>query len=64
MKRSELKISRTTRVANAGKRVAEAIIETVHLLYLNDNALEYLQTLTEGLNKEFKRRKKDADEKK
>lgn len=32
-------------------------MKTVHLLYLNDNALEYLQALTGKLNKEFERRK-------
>ena len=52
-----MKISRKTRPAKAGLLMAQAIIENVHLLYLNDNALEYLQTLTEGLNEEFEKRK-------
>jgi hypothetical protein len=54
----KVKISKNTRVARAGKAFGEAIIENVHLLYLKDNALEYLQTLTGVLNKEFRRRKK------
>ena len=39
--------------------MAEAIIEVVHILYLDDNALEFLQALTEKLKKEFERRKGD-----
>jgi len=52
-----MKISRKTRQAKAGKQLAEAIIETVHSFYLNDNALQYLQLLIETLEIEFKRRK-------
>ena len=62
--KKKFKISRTTRVSNAGSKLADAIIDTVHILYLDGNALEYLQALTEPLNKEFKRRKIKALEKK
>lgn len=53
-------ISENTRVARAATRLAEGIIETVHILYLNDNALEYLNALIKTLKKEFDRRRKDG----
>lgn len=52
-----MKISEKTRPARAGDQMAEAIIEMIHLLYLNDNALEFLQTIIKKLEWEFKRRK-------
>lgn len=52
------KISEKTRVSRAGFNYAASIIENVHLFYLNDNALEYLNALLKGLKKEFKRRSK------
>lgn len=48
-----MKISSTTRVAKAGNAMGKAIIENVHLLYLNDNALEYLQAIVKSLQEEF-----------
>jgi len=39
--------------------LGEAIVEMVHLLYLRDNALEFLNALTFVLNEEFKRRRKE-----
>ena len=36
--------------------MGEAIIEMVHLLYLNDNALEFFNAIVRVLTKEFKRR--------
>ena len=55
-----IKISNNTRVAKAGDSMGKAIVENVHLLYLNDNALEYLKAITGVLNKELKRRKVQA----
>ena len=52
-----MKISKKTRVARAGIQVGNAIIEMVHLMYLNDNALEFLKAITKTLNKEFRTRK-------
>ncbi len=52
-----MKISSNTRVSRAGQKFAEAVIENIHLLYLDNNALEYIQALTKPLNKEFRRRK-------
>lgn len=52
-----MKISKNTRVARAGEQMAKAIVEMVHLLYLDGNALQFLQTLLEGLDSEFRRRK-------
>lgn len=54
-----MKVSKNTRQARAGKKFAESIIETIHSFYLNDNALQYLQTLIETLNVEFNRRLKE-----
>ena len=51
-----MKISKNTRVAKAGEKMANALIETVHILYLNDNALEYLNTLISILTAELTRR--------
>lgn len=56
----KLKISTTTRPAMAGKQMGEAIVENVHLLYLNDNALEYMQGLVRTVLEEFERRKASA----
>ena len=53
-----MKISKKTRVAKAGKQLGEAIIEMVHLLYLNDNALQFLNMLISTLEYEFNQRKK------
>ena len=53
-----MKISENSRVAKAGKQMAEAIIEVVHILYLNDNALEFLQAIIKNLDREFERRRK------
>lgn len=53
---AKLKISRNTRVSRAGEASAKAKIEDMHLLYLLDNALEYLQIYIETLDKEFTRR--------
>ena len=50
-------ISRKTRPARAGVQIAEAIIEMVHLMYLNPHALEFLNTFTETMNREFERRR-------
>lgn len=54
---STLKISRRTRPAKAGQQVALGIIDTTHVLYLDDNALEYQQGILEPVMKEFERRK-------
>jgi len=51
-----MKISENTRVAKAGTQMAKAIIEMVHLFYLNDNALEFLQAILKELKLEFKKR--------
>lgn len=56
-----MKISEKTRPAKAGHKMASSLIETIHLLYLDDNALEYLQGLTRDLNDELERRKKEWD---
>lgn len=56
-KREKVKVSENTRVSRAGNQMAEAIIEVVHILYLNDNALEFLQAIIKRLKQEFKRRK-------
>lgn len=58
-----MKISRNTRPARAGAHMADSIIENVHLMFFNDNALQYLQLLTELLNAEFEARKREADRK-
>ena len=55
-----VKISEDTRVARAGTKIAEAIAEMVHLFYLNDNALEFLQAIIKKLGQEFERRKAEA----
>jgi len=57
-----MKISKNTRPALAGVQSAKAKIALVHLFYLNDNALEFLNTFTELMNREFERRKKEAEE--
>ena len=57
---AEVKISRNTRPARAGAQMGAAIVENVHLLYLNDNALEYLQALAEAVTAELARRKAEA----
>ena len=54
-----MKISEKTRVAKAGTAHAEAIIETVHLLYLNTNCMEYLNAIIKPLRKELNRRVKN-----
>ena len=51
-------ISENTRPARAGKAFGATVVENVHLMFLDDNALEYLNALTKVLNKEFRRRKK------
>jgi hypothetical protein len=55
-----MKISENTRVAKAGKAQAEVIIENVHLLYLNDNCLQYLNACIKRLREEFDRRVKNG----
>lgn len=60
--KEEVKISRNTRPSRAGEQMAESFIETVHLLYLDDNALEYLQTFIQRLTQEFDRRKEERGE--
>lgn len=57
-----MKISENTRPARAGKQEAESLIETVHLFFLNDNALQYLQALIKRLEAEFERRKAEREE--
>ena len=42
--------------------MADAIIETIHGLYLRDNALQYLNAMCEKLNRELRRRKVDWKE--
>ena len=54
-----MKISSNTSWARAGKQMAEAIVETVHGLYLRDNALQYIQAMLKVLNEELERRKVD-----
>ena len=61
--RKQYLISENTRVARAAIRLAEGIIETVHILYLNDNALGYLNALIKSLRKEFNRRRRDGKRK-
>ena len=56
-----MKISKTARPAKAGDQFAEAIIEIVHLLYLRDNALQFLSALISRLQTEFKRRKEEGE---
>lgn len=58
--KDKIKISKNTRTYKAGQQFGNAIIENVHLLYLKDNALEYLFGLLTVLKKEFKRRKKEG----
>lgn len=57
-------ISRNTRPARAGRHMAESIIEMAHILYLDDNALEYLLGAVELLAFELERRKKEYAAKK
>ena len=49
-------ISQTTRVAKAGKQLGEAIVEIVNILYLNDNAREFLLSLLIVLKRAYERR--------
>ena len=56
-----MKISRNTRPARAGIKMGKAIIEIVHLMYLNPHALEFLNTFIETVNQEFERRKKEFE---
>lgn len=49
-------ISQNTRVAQAGKAMGEAIVNIVHILYLDRNALQFLSTLCMVLNTEYDRR--------
>ena len=56
-KEMKLKISKTTRVAKAGIQTGNALIEMVNLMYLNDNALEFLNTIIKTLTKEFNQRR-------
>ena len=55
-----MKISRNTRHARAGIKEAESLIEMVHLMYFKHHALEFLNTFTELVDREFERRKKEA----
>ena len=52
-----MKISKNTRPYRAGLQMGKALIETVHILYLNDNCLEYLYGLRRIINREINRRK-------
>lgn len=51
-------ISEVRRPAKSGKQMGKAIIEMVNLMYLDKNALCFLNTITKVLNAEFRRRKK------
>ena len=51
-----MKISEKARPAKAGAQTGRAIIEMVHLFYLDDNALEFLNAIVRVLTREFKRR--------
>lgn len=53
----EYKVSERTRPARAGLQIGEAIVETINLLYLDDNAFEYLQAVIFSLSREMKCRK-------
>ena len=46
----------TTRASKAGKQMAEAIIEMVHLMYQNNTALSFLVALNRRIFAEMKRR--------
>ncbi|HEC66842.1 MAG TPA: hypothetical protein ENI23_16325 [bacterium] len=50
-----MKINEQTKCAKTGIQMAEAIITILHL-YLNDNALEILNTLIKTLQLEFQKR--------
>jgi len=54
-------ISKNTRPAKAGEQMGKALLETIHLLYLNKNALCFLHSLIETLKVDLKRRKKEWD---
>jgi hypothetical protein len=49
--------NKSKRTIKAGKQIADAIIELVHLTYLDDNAIEILAGLIHALQIEFVRRK-------
>ena len=53
-------ISEKSRVAKAGICMAKSLIETCHLLYLNDNCMEFLNGLIKPLREEFDRRLKNG----
>ena len=53
------KITEKTRPAKAGKQMGEALVENIHLLYLDKNAVCYLNSMLKVLLPEFDRRKKD-----
>ena len=45
-----------TRAAEAGKQMARGIVEMVHLMYQNNTALSFLESLNKGIFAEMKRR--------
>lgn len=49
---------RMTKPAKAGKKVAEGLIDTVHLMYQNKHAYQYLSALISGLKEELDQRPK------
>jgi hypothetical protein len=54
-----MRISTTSRVAKAGRLAGLSKIEDIHLLYLSENALEYLNSFLPLLISDFERRKKE-----
>jgi len=53
---SDIILNDKSRPAKTGRQMADALISTIHILYLNDDALEYLNALIGKLNKEMERR--------
>jgi len=51
-----MKISENTRPARAGVLAAKAEIEKANLMFLNDNAMQYLNAMIKGLNHELEKR--------
>ena len=49
-----------TRAGIAGHKMGKAIIESIHLMYQNKTALNYLRELVLALELEYEIRKKDS----
>lgn len=51
-----MSLIKESRAGKAGRRKADSIIESLHLMYQRQTALNYLRPLVRGLEKELKRR--------